>query len=194
MNIEAHPLSWPMPYSRNPRPRYARFQVSFVVARDHLLNELRLMSARNVVISSNVPLRRDGLPYANQGAVEDAGVAVYFERHGKAMCIPCDEWRTVGDNLRAIGKTVEAIRGIERWGTKSMVEAAMSGFAALPERATGPSWHTVLGVLPGADLATIEHAYRTRAKALHPDIGGGSREAFEALQAAYRQAVQAAAA
>jgi hypothetical protein len=60
---------------RNPRPKYVRFQVSFAVARDHLLNELRLMGARNLTISSNVPLRRDGLPYANQGTVEDAGVA-----------------------------------------------------------------------------------------------------------------------
>lgn len=193
MTNEAYPLSWPAHYPRNPRPKFARFHVTFAVARDHLLNELRLMGARNVVISSNVPLRRDGLPYANHGAVEDAGVAVYFERDGKPMCIPCDEWRGAVNNVRAIGKTVEAVRGIERWAAKAMVDAAFEGIAALPETATaGDAWWWTLGADPDADLAEVRRLYTRLAKEHHPDVGG-DREEWERIQAAYEQAKQAVA-
>ena len=48
------------------------------------------------------------------------------------MCFACDKWRDVYDNIYAIGKTIEALRGIERWGTGDMVEQAFTGFVALP--------------------------------------------------------------
>jgi hypothetical protein len=60
--IEAFPLYWPEGQTRVPdhRRRAAQFQVGFATARDHLVAELGRMGAKEVIVSSNVPLRRDG--------------------------------------------------------------------------------------------------------------------------------------
>jgi hypothetical protein len=71
-----------------------------------------------------VQLRQDGLPYANRRAPSDTGAAVYFSYKGRQMCFACDKWQDVYDNIYAISKTIEALRGIERWGAGDMVEQA----------------------------------------------------------------------
>ena len=49
-------------------------------------------------------------------------------------------------------------------------------------------WWERLGIDPETDtLEDALHAYREKAKEVHPDQGG-SEEAFEALQEAYREA------
>lgn len=45
--------------------------------------------------------------------------------------------------------------------------------------------YAILGLEPGASSAAIRAAYRTRAKSLHPDVGGDA-EAFLELRVAYR--------
>lgn len=47
-------------------------------ARDQLLAELRLLGAKGLVVSTNVELRLDGLPYSESRHIADPGVAVYF--------------------------------------------------------------------------------------------------------------------
>ncbi len=66
-NISAYPLTWATIYPRTPQHKReaARFEVNFSTARNDLLNELRLLGAKNIIISSNVPTRQDGLPYAD---------------------------------------------------------------------------------------------------------------------------------
>ena len=73
--IEAFPLQWPIGYKRTSWQQSSRFNTSFANARDQIVKELRLMGAKNVIISTNVPLRQDGLPYANFKAIADTGVA-----------------------------------------------------------------------------------------------------------------------
>lgn len=190
---EAHPLYWPAGWPRAKRRQRAQFQSSLASARDHLMNELRLMGARYPILSSNMELRRDGLPYANQKTPDDPGVAVYFQWRGKQMTFACDRWAKVEDNVRAIGKTVEALRGIERWGASDMMERAFSAFEALPppteEQRKETCWN-VLGVKPGAAADEIARAYHLLAKNAHPDAGG-TREEWDRLQAAYEQAMKA---
>src|SRR3546814_19053229 len=79
------------------------------------------------------------------------------------MTFACDRWDTVRDNVRAIGKTIEAIRGIERWGASDMMERAFSAFEALPAPGGGVtlSCWSVLGIEPGSSLAELERAYRS---------------------------------
>lgn len=189
---EAFPLHWPAGWPRAENRQAAAFQSSLAVARDHLMNELRLMGARYVVLSSNMALRQDGLPYANQKQPEDPGVAVYFQWRGKQMTFACDRWRKVEDNVRAIGKTVEALRGIERWGASDMMERAFSAFEALPPPggAVTLSCWDVLGLHAGATRSEITAAYRRQARAAHPDQGG-TREEWDRLQSAYEQALAA---
>ena len=186
---EAYPLHWPPGRQRSARPERARFDVSFVRARDGLIEEIRLLGARHPVLSTNIPLRRDGLPYAAQKEPEDTGVAVYFQHGDQSMCFSCDRWDRVRDNIRAVSKTIEAMRGIERWGTGEMVQAAFSGFAALPApgHASPARWRETLGVGGSASLDEAEAAYRAAIKKAHPDVGG-SPEAFHAVQTAISQA------
>ncbi|UPT53409.1 molecular chaperone [Synechococcus phage Ssp-JY39] len=191
---EAFPLHWPEGWPRTKEPQQSRFDVSFTAARDGLMEQIRLLHGRYPVLSTNIELRRDGLPYSNQRAPEDTGVAVYFERKGKQMVFACDRWKTVKDNMRAIQKTIEAMRGIERWGASDMLERAFSAFEALPapDAPTRRSWREVLGILPDVSVTRdmIETFYRLEAKRAHPDAGG-STEAFTELQQARDEALRA---
>ena len=191
---EAFPLHWPAGWPRARDPQRSRFDVSFVAARDGLFDEIGRMGGRYIVLSTNIELRRDGLPYANQPEPRDSGVAVYFERKGRQMVFACDRWDRVKDNMRAIQKTVEAMRGIERWGASDMLERAFSAFEALPAHGAPArrTWREVLGFPPAAqpDREGIDIAYRSKAKRTHPDAGG-SIEAFSELQQAREEALRA---
>lgn len=189
--IDAYPLQWPAAWPRTKQPQSARFDTTFARARGKLLSELSLLGARDVVISSNIELRRDGLPYANSRQPEDVGIAVYFLLNGEQQCIPSDKWNRIEDNLQAIRKTVEALRGLERWGAKEMVNAAFRGFKALPETIimgehTAKAWYEVLQVSQNADKEVVEAAYKRLLHKVHPDVGG-SDFAFQEVQAAWKQ-------
>lgn len=209
MSVTAHPLQWPTGWPRTPDPKrsrarfhrreerrteYGSYRTKALTtvsnARDEVFEELRRLGARNVVISTNIELRRDGLPYSGRKDPDDPGVAVYFTLDGKERCIPCDKWNRVADNLTAVARTIDALRGVERWGAKSMVDAAFSGFKALPESAGGTPWWDTLGVPSYASSEEIRAAYKRRAMETHPDRGG-TAEQFHAVQEALRQGIHA---
>ncbi len=166
---EAYPLQWPSGRPRNASSARIRFDTSQERAQRALVEEVRRMGGSNLVISTNIELRRDGLPYANRREPTDKGVAVYFDYKKRPMCFACDRWDRIGDNIYAIAKTIEALRGIERWGSGSMVEQAFTGFVALP---APKSPYEIIGVPRGASVEEIEAAFRAKAKTLHSDTGG----------------------
>lgn len=189
-SAEAYPLHWPEGWPRTERPERSRFETTDDAARKELVWELERLGARYIVLSTNVELRQDGWPYANRRPPEDVGVAVYFQRNGKQMTFACDRWDRVRDNMRAITKTIDAMRGIERWGASDMMERAFSAFEALPApgQAVTLSCWDILNVEPGATRDEIKSAWRKRMKAAHPDHGG-TREEYEQVQSAYEQAL-----
>ncbi len=81
MTTEAYPLSWPEGWKRTKQWRRAQaaFNTGFAKARDGIVHEIRLLNGTMLVLSTNHPLRRDGLPYASQAQPDDVGVAVYFQ-------------------------------------------------------------------------------------------------------------------
>lgn len=169
----AYPLHWPAGFPRLPshRRQHAAFKLDgFGRARDDLLQELRRLGARYVVISSNIPTRLDGLPYAGQREPDDPAVAVYFDLKGAQRCIPCDRWRKAKDNVLAIARTVDAMRGIARWGTGEIVDRTFQGFAALPPAHT--DWRSVFGLSGKPPLEDVRRRYRELALGAHPDHGG----------------------
>lgn len=193
---EAFPLSWPI--GRKRTDRWARersnFDVSFARARDNITKEVTRMVGRygpdpQIIISTNVALRRDGLPLANQRDPDDPGVAVYFMRKRKQMSFACDRWDKVQDNMQAIVKTIDALRGIERWGSGDMLEAAFTGFTALPApgESTGSAWHQVFGIPAHTSTADVEAVYRRLRSEAHPDRPGGSHERMAAINVAWDQ-------
>lgn len=186
-----YPLTWPEGWPRTPRERrhVSRFKVaSFAVVRDRVLGHLRLMGATRPVITSNLPARADGLPYANAAEPADPGIAVYWRAleigrpAARDRVIACDRWTRTRDNLHAIELSLEALRGLDRWGSTEVVERAFQGFAALPP---APGWRETF---PGcATLDEVRATFRKLAAAAHPD-SGGSEAAMQELSAAYAAA------
>jgi len=152
------------------------------------MEELGRLGAKNIVLSTNIKVRRDGLPYASQRPPEDPAVAVYFTYKGTQRAFCCDLWLSVGDNIQSIAKTIEALRGIERWGSSDMMDRAFTGFDALPAPSLGPPWREVLGLSEDeTDPRRIMDAYQVSRMKAHPDKGG-SNEAFHRVEQAYKDA------
>lgn len=172
---QAYPLAWPSGWPRTaPHRRLpSKFKPGGLTAEAQECRwELQRLGARQPVISTNIELRQDGLPYSNRRRPDDPGVAVYFTYEGRQQCIPCDRWATVEENLRAVWKSIEALRSLERWGAKSFVDAAFTGFQALPAPNSARAWWEVLGVSQHASVEEINAAYRSKAKDTHSDTGG----------------------
>ncbi len=183
----AYPLQWPNGRARTPSYKRVRasFSTTFAGARDNLIAEVRRLGGRHLVISTNVPLRQDGLPYARYAALDDEGVAVYFTLDGRQMCFACDRWDKVEHNMHAIVKTIDALRGIARWGTGDMMAAAFTGFSALPAPGAPRTWREVLGLHSGErNMDIVRAAYRRLAQKHHPDRPGGSHDTMTELNAA----------
>lgn len=146
-----------------------------------------------ITISSDIPLRMDGMPRADRGEPEDPGIAVYFKYDGRDLSFACDSYTTTRGNLRALALTIEAIRGIARWGASDLMDRAFRGFAALPVQATSP-WRETLGFKKD-ELVTPEKIderfkYLVLTKKHHPDLGGNEetfRQIVEARSIARRE-------
>ena len=187
MHVEAYPLNWPIGWPRCETPERSRYKVGYKTAYGDLTRELHRMGAVDITISSNVPLRLDGQPYADftRRRMDDAGVAVYFTLDGKPQVVACDSWDLAKDNIRACGLTVEALRAIQRAGASELLERAFSGFKALPAAGESspvvlegpPPWQFVLQVPESCtSLGIAREAYRNLAAVHHPDAGGTDAE------------------
>lgn len=163
---QASPLQWPAGKPRCKRPRPSRFSVkSLEACRRFVWKEISLLGGTEIILSTNLRLRLDGLPYSEQRQPEDQGAAVYFKYNETQMCFACDQWEKIQENIYAIGMTIGALRGIERWGSGDMMQQAFTGFIALPGQRS--AWD-VLGIKPGTE-ADIDAAYKKLAKLYHPD-------------------------
>lgn len=210
MSIPAYPLQWPEGWKRTDAHRRARAKfgrqaqsshgswkiredltIAQAVRRVH--DELGRMGVRDddLVISTNLELRLDGLPRSNQREPSDPGVSVYWtQKRGDApRCMAIDRYDRVADNLAAIAATLDAMRAIERHGGAEILNRAFTGFVALPNGSTG-HWSDVLDVPETASRAEIEAAYRRLRSLHHPDKGGDA-EQFDRIQKAYAEAMAA---
>jgi hypothetical protein len=195
--VERYPLSWPQGWKRTPpgQRKHAQFKTvkteyrnvgghsysvkksqELTVAqalRDRLLPELRRLGVadRDVVVSSDIPVRNDGMPYSNERSVTgDPGVAVYFKRKGKNQVLACDTWLRVADNLAAIAGHIEALRTIDRYGVGTL-DQAFAGYQALPAQAS--PWWTVLEFEQRPTLwSIVEARHLELVRKHHPDRGG----------------------
>lgn len=203
-HIPAYPLQWPAGWKRTTYRRSAPYRTNLTTARDHLLSELRLLGARSVVISSNLPVRLDGLPMAGARPQNgDPGVAVYWTQFhlqkSEPRAIACDKWLKVEANMRAIGLSIAAMRAIERCGTSEILDRIFTGFAQLPAAAGEEGkrpWRDVFDVSHinvGVDnvlvpferapnerkLAIVSTIYKNMCFRKHPDRCGSTEELRE---------------
>lgn len=190
----ASPLTWPAGQRRTPamnrrrNPLWRRASVNTACVQ--IQNEVERLGGHDLVVSTNLALRIDGFPRSGQGEPADPGVAVYFTREGKALVFACDRYKTVSENLRAVGMHLDAMRGIERWGVGTL-DQAFAGYAALPETAGEDPWWKILGLVdPCQTTDELLTAYRTAAHIAHPDRGGSHNE-FVRVHKAYLQGKEA---
>lgn len=191
----AYPLAWPDGWPRTEPHKVTDGKYNFRrnghhtgnpfwtfgAARDSLLEELRKLSARNVVVSSNFKTdRREGIPVEGARRPTDQGIAVYFVLDGEARVMARDAYSRAEENFRSLTLAIEAMRQLERHGGGLMMKRAFQGFVALP--APRSHWD-VLGLKPGSPADHVKRAYRARASTAHPDAGG-SDAAMAALNAA----------
>lgn len=200
--ISAYPLQWPAGWGRTPddsrgRARFGKASraragggwdigrpLTIFEATQRVREQLSMMGIdpEDIVISTMLALRLDGLPRSNQAEPSDPGAAVYwtdrYTRGNPPRCMAIDRYDRVADNLAAIAATLEAMRAIERHGGASILERAFSGFTALPAPA-GESWRDVL------DPADPEGSYRRLRSKHHPDREGGSADEFARVQRAW---------
>lgn len=193
MSINAYPCQWPEGWKRTTpaNRKVARFNkaaqrtpggwrgsrsLTMHEALQRLVDELEKMGVDrdDVVISTNVPVRLDGLPRSGAAEPADPGAAVYWVegKHRRVMAI--DIYDRVADNLAALAATLDAMRAIERHGGAEILERAFTGFVALPAPSAARKWHEILGVPPQASRDEINAAYRRLASSAHPDKGGSA--------------------
>jgi hypothetical protein len=223
---EAYPLKWPAGVPRTKDPQPSKFATTsrnehgwrtshnrtIFDASEELRRQLKLLKAKNIVVSSNLPTREDGMPISKDTAAPrgDAAVAVYWSveqwRQKQWVqvphCMPCDRWNRLADNIYAVALSIEAMRGMDRWGAVS-VEQAFAGFRALPSGSGDEvipqqpmvDWRTILGGswpedLDAAEVLAIAKArHRKLIATAHPDAGGRSDHSAE-LNAAIEAAEQ----
>lgn len=189
VGVTSYPLYWPMGRPRTPYRRQSAFRNSNVFVETKLVRkELELLGAKNIIVSTNLMLRGDGIPYSGQKRPQDPGVSVWFDLKGVQHAFACDQWNLAEDNLRAIAKHVEAMRGQLRWKVATAQEA-FAGFKALPESAGGDPWWVTLGCAKTADREAVDRAFKIKARSTHPDAGG-SHEDWLKLQRARELALQ----
>ncbi len=193
--IEAFPLTWPEGVHRASSRSWSRFGKkgqTVLRVRRFLKDEVRRLGGEDLIISTNMRARNDGEPIANAKEPDDPGAACYFKLHGRTVCLACDSWRLLWENLYSVAKTIEAMRAIDRWGVSDLLDRMFTGFVALTDDA-GKGWASILGISLDATRTQIVAAYRTKMKDVHPDAnpndpGASARAAT--INEAYRQALE----
>lgn len=198
---EAFPLAWPAGWKRTPSHQRTRAKfgvkyrgqwkdgtqhgwlskkdLSIEQAIQRVIDELERFGIprSRVIISSDLRLRNDGLPYSTQSTSKiDQGVAVYWQDGKQRRCMAIDRYDRIADNLAAIAATIDAMRAIERHGGAVILDRAFMGFAALPAPPAQDAPHEVLGVDERAAPAEVEYAYKRLAAQHHPDRGGSTEQ------------------
>lgn len=146
---------------------------------ERVLSELGLLGVPNrddIVISTNIRTRLDGLPRSDQGEPTDPGAAVYWTKRGQKQpkCMALDRYNRVADNLAAIAASLNAMRAIERHGGAEILDRAFTGFVALP--APEQPWQTLELATSRPSRAQIDEAHRRLAFLHHPDRGGDAHQ------------------
>lgn len=207
--IEAYPLCWPAGWPRTAATSIKRAQFSkreykastapggggYTVKRElsvydgaqRVRAELDALGARATIISSNIPVRKDGLPYSGHKEPKDSGVSVYWTTSkGERRCMAVDRYDRVADNLAAVAATLDAFRAVERHGGAQVIDRAFTGFKAIPNLDLPRHWRVVLDVdrlekeMGGpVDRFWAEKQYKALAHERHPDKGGSDKAMAE---------------
>lgn len=177
-------VSWPGELTR--RRKASQFSAGLGDTLALLERELRHLGGRDGILQialSKDQFRNDGRPRA-QAKIAHPGVILTFEtRSVGPLSYPCDTYTTWQDNLRAIAKSLEALRSVDRHGVTRHGEQ-YRGFAALESgkqerpftdsQSAGAWLMTIAGITDGGEGLSWAVIVRRAQRACHPDYGGSS--------------------
>lgn len=209
--MNAYPISWPEGWPRTKRghQQHGRFsqkrpsangnwkvseQLTVTQGVQRVLAELERMGIdrQDVIVSTNVRTRLDGLPRSGEREPDDSGAAVYWqEALGARRVLAIDQYTRVADNLAAIAATLDALRPVERHGGAKILERAFTGFTALPQPGqTAPrTWRQVMGFTPAKQSMVMSSGPGTAPwPARTTPTKGGTDASMAELNTAYDQA------
>lgn len=191
------PLLWSGPETPAARRRsqYA-FKAGWSDTLALLERELRHLDASRIVVEADFrerDLRIDGWPRADARIPQHPGVRVAFEsRHGPLVYATdsCAWWQ---HNVRSIALGLEALRAVDRYGVTRRGEqyAGWKAITAGAAPAGDPyevlaeySRHSRSHLQSAMSRDELRRACNGALRRSHPDVDGGSAEAFVAVQAA----------
>jgi hypothetical protein len=194
MQAKFRPLRWAGPstpsYERRSRSAFkAPWQSTLTL----LYRELDHLDARDLVIEadfSESDIRLDGMPRANARQPQHPGVQIAFGSKFGPLIYSTDSCEFWQHNVRSIALGLEALRAVDRYGATKRGEQ-YTGWKALGAEATPMPAESPMDVLAryagqtGRGTAPAQ-MWRIAKRRTHPDADGGSREAWDAVQAAAR--------
>lgn len=192
-----YPLDWPFGYSRTTKAdiTWSRFDQTMDKEQQALKIEINRLKADDLIISTNIRVYKNSENFYAQDlnkSLEDNGVAIYFKYKGKDIAMCCDKYNKIWENMYALAKGIEALRGMERWGVSDFIEKAFTGFQAIAEKSEmfSRSIWEILGLNEKPESTVIIHqCYKKMTKECHPDMPNGSSEKWHELQNAYNSAL-----
>lgn len=189
------------------KKRTTQFSSTWVQTERLLLDEVAHLKGRNLVIGMDITeadLKLNGELRARARPSSDA-VEVAFESAHGPMLYRCDRmlapygfqgpaWQ---HNVRAIAKTLEALRAVERYGAVDTGQQ-YAGFKALPAGRAMPASHMTrdraIAILasyvdvPPQHLnltpESLRHAWRRARRQAHPDAQSGDQTKWDQVEQA----------
>jgi hypothetical protein len=195
--IQVEPLNeWMFPKAE--RRVYSQFSSRYEVTLHDLGRELDALGAFRhggaaiQVVTTRGNIRRDGALRAS-AKVEHPGVALSFISDHGPLTFHCDRYQVHSiaregeawtHNLRAIAKTLEALRAVDRYGATKTGEQ-YTGFMAIENPSvTLSAARERLAEIGEADLddTSDKHLVRKAREQAHPDRHGGNRHLWNEVE------------
>ncbi len=189
-----------------PRTRYpeqSRFRTDWRTTLAELGYELERLGATAFVLQLDVSewdLRKDGGIRANARPASSEAIRINFTAAKKGpLTFACDRYDDWHDNVRAVAKTLEALRAVDRYGVTATGEqyrgwTAITKWPAEMTREQAAEfiahWAThgtpfepdPAGVLANPEV--LKETYYRAAKRVHPDVTGDDGDTMARLNAA----------
>jgi len=182
--------NWP---HKDSRRRYGQFRMTFDQSLTLVRREAGLLGVDDDdplvlrLVCEPRHVRKDGM-LRQDAWIGHPGVILHLDTADGPLEFATDRYEAWRDNVHAIGLSLQALRGVDRWGVTHGAQYA--GFRALPA-GTGAAGNPQQAIRwmhdRLRDLGVYESMtspgliYRELAKRLHPDRGG-SAEDWERLQ------------
>lgn len=179
MNVTFRPIkNWPnrRPLRSPDERERSRFDSSWSQTLNLLSYEVSRLNASSVVVRlalEDKDIRRDGWPRAS-ARPEHPGVIIEWQSGKRWSRMAADKYDHWQDNARAVALSLEALRGVERWGA---VEGEQYEGLQLELEDAGSSQSSA------QELLDSYGGLREALKATHPDQGGDPEE-FRRVQEA----------